>query len=57
MRGRAASVLDSPWLGRAAILVLAVAIYAFPLIAHSDYRLFSVTQVGIYLLVALGSTC
>ncbi|MBN9560304.1 MAG: branched-chain amino acid ABC transporter ATP-binding protein/permease [Alphaproteobacteria bacterium] len=53
-RGGAARVLDNPWLGRTAILVLAVAIYVFPLIAHSDYRLYLGTQVGIYLLVAMG---
>jgi branched-chain amino acid transport system permease protein len=48
------SWLDNVWPGRIGLLVLCVAIYAFPLIGHSDYRLCLGTQVGIYLLVAMG---
>ncbi len=38
-------------LGAAAVVLL---VAAFPLIAHSDYRLYLGTQVAIYLLVAMG---
>jgi ABC-type branched-subunit amino acid transport system permease subunit len=50
----ARSWLDSAWLGPIGILVLGLAIFGFPLIGHSDYRLYLGTQVGIYLLVAMG---
>jgi ABC-type branched-subunit amino acid transport system permease subunit len=50
----ARSLLDSAWLGRIGILVLGLTIFGFPLIGHSDYRLYLDTQVGIHLLVAMG---
>ncbi|MFO1081459.1 MAG: branched-chain amino acid ABC transporter ATP-binding protein/permease [Reyranellaceae bacterium] len=54
MRDTLRSVLDSPRTRPVLLGVLALLLYAAPLLAGTEYRLFVATQLAVYVLVAIG---